>query len=366
MNFYLPTRLFTGRGVVAAQAERLAALGKRCLIVTSGTAARRCGALDDVTGALESRGVAWRVFDGVRPNPTAASCLEGGRLAREFEAAFIVGIGGGSPLDAAKAVAVSAANPELDEKGLLALGWPCEPLPIVLVGTTAGTGSEVTPISVLTDEGGRKRSLSGEKLYATLALGDPRYTESMPLSVTASTGVDALAHCLESYFNRTATDVSRAFALQGVATLLPPLRTVAGGRLPSAEEREALYRGSILGGMAISIAGTVLPHNMGYYLTENHGVPHGFACAAFLPALLRHAVRVAPDYAAELEKRTGADMAALNALLENLVPDPGVRLTAEEIDALLPRWDNVAQVQRTVGGVELEEIRQILTENFGG
>ncbi len=366
MDFYLPTRLFTGRGAVAEQADRLAALGGRCLIVTSGTAARRCGALGDVTAALDSRGVSWEVFDGVRPNPTAASCLEAGRAARAFGARFVVGIGGGSPLDAAKAVAVCAANPELDEAGLLARSWAREPLPVVLVGTTAGTGSEVTPISVLTDGTGRKRGVRDEKLYAALSLGDPRYTESMPLAVTASTGVDALAHCVESYFNRTATDISRAFALQGIAALLPPLGTVAEGRLPDAGERDALYRGSILGGMAISVAGTVLPHNMGYYLTENHGVAHGFACAAFLPALLRHAEEADPAAFRALERRVGADADALKGLLRGLVPDHGVRLTAEEIEALLPRYEGAAQVQNTVGGVAAEELRRILTETYGG
>ena len=366
MNFYLPTRLNTGSGVVAQAADRLAALGNRCLIVTSGTAARRCGALDDVTAALESRGVGWRVFDAVQPNPSAASCLEGGRIARDFGAGFVIGIGGGSPLDAAKAVAVCAANPDLDEAGLLSLSWKRDRLPVVLVGTTAGTGSEVTPISVLTDGGGRKRGVNSEKLYADLSLGDPRYTASMPLTVTATTGVDALAHCLESYFNRTATDISRAFALQGITVLLPPLRTVADGGLPSDDERDALYRGSILGGMAISVAGTVLPHNMGYYLTENHGIPHGFACAAFLPALLRHAEEVDPAYVRTLERFAGTDTAGLNGLLRDLVPDPGVKLTETEIEALLPRWENVAQIQNTIGGVSMQEIRQILTDSFSG
>ena len=364
MKFYLPTRMLAGRDVVRQEADRLAALGSRCLIVTSGSAARRCGALDDVTAALDSRGIIWRVYDAIRPNPTAVSCLEGGKAAREAGADFIIGIGGGSPLDAAKAVAVCAADPELDEAGLLSLHWKRDPLPVVLVGTTAGTGSEVTPISILTCSDGRKRGINSEKLYAAISLGDPRYTESMPLTVTATTGVDALAHCLESYCNRTATDISRAFALQGVTVLLPPLRTVADGSLPSAEERDALYRGSVLGGMAISVAGTVFPHNMGYYLTESHGVPHGFACAAFLPALLRHAGDTDPAYVRTLEERIGATVPELQALLRKLVPTPDVRLTQKEIEDLLPRYEGVAQIQNTIGGVPMEEVRRILTEQY--
>ncbi len=364
MEFYLPVRLMTGPGVVRKCAERLAAFGSRCLIVTGGSAAKRCGALDDVAAALEEQGVAYRVYDGIRPNPTIASCIEGGKAAHAFDAAFVIGIGGGSPLDAAKVVALSAANPALDAAGLYRMDHPAPPLPVVLVGTTAGTGSEVTPVAVITDTDGRKRSLRGEAMYAALALGDARYTETMPPAVTVSTGVDALAHCLESWFNKKSTDVSRAFAAEGISLLLPPLRAASEGRTPSREEREALYHGSLLGGMAISVTGTVMPHNLGYYLTETHGVPHGFACAAFLPALLRHAAACAPDETQALSRRTGVDTEELSALIRALVPPLGVRMTAEELERILPRWESNASIQKTVGTVTLPQIREIYTELF--
>ena len=114
MDFYLPTRLITGHDVVVQNADRIAAFGKRCLIVTSGTAAKKCGALDDVTGVLEQKGIGYEIFDEVKPNPSIESCVKGGRLANRFGAEFVIGIGGGSPLDAAKVIALSAANPELD------------------------------------------------------------------------------------------------------------------------------------------------------------------------------------------------------------------------------------------------------------
>ncbi len=364
MEFYLPVRLLTGPGAVQKNARRLAAFGGRCLIVTGGSAAKRCGALDDVTAALDEQGVAYRVYDGIRPNPTIASCIEGGQTARAFGAAFIVGIGGGSPLDAAKVVAVSAANPALDAARLYRMDWPEPPLPVVLVGTTAGTGSEVTPVAVITDTDGRKRSFRSDAMYAALALGDARYTETMPPAVTASTGVDALAHCLESWFSKKATDVSRAFAAEGVSLLLPPLRALSEGRTPSHEQREALYHGSLLGGMAISVTGTVMPHNLGYYLTETYGVPHGFACAVFLPALLRHAAGCALEETRELSRRIGADAEELAALARALVPDLGVRMTAEELERVLPRLENNASIQKTVGTVTLPQIREIYAGLF--
>ena len=364
MEFYLPVRLLTGRGVVAQNAARLASFGRRCLIVTGGSGAKRCGALDDVIAALGSQGVAYRIFDGVRPNPSVFSCVEGGQQALSFGAQFIVGIGGGSALDAAKLIAVSAANPALDAEGLYRKNWANAPLPVVLVGTTAGTGSEVTPVAVITDPAGRKNSFHGEDFYAALSFGDPRYTESLPLSVTASTGVDALAHCLESLLSNTATDVSRAFALQGIAQLLAPLRTVASGVLPSGAEREILYHGSILGGMAISVTGTVFPHKLGYWLTEEHGLPHGFACAVFLPALLHHADACEEANLRALLSRCGTDPESLTELIGALTPKPAFTLTDAGVDALLPRWENNAALSKTVGGVAPDELREILRELF--
>ena len=347
MEYHLPVRLVTGGGAVAANAARLASFGGRCLIVTGGSAAKRCGALDDVTAALESQGVRCRLYDAIRPNPTIASCIEGGREAHAFGADFIIGVGGGSPMDAAKIVAVSAANPGLDAAGLYSLRWPAKPLPIVLVGTTAGTGSEVTPVAVITDTDGRKRSFRDESLYAALAFGDPRYTYSMAPALTASTGVDALAHCLESWFSRAATDISRAYAQQGISLLLPPLRDAAAGREPTPAQREALYHGSILGGMAISVTGTVMPHNLGYYLTETYGVPHGTACAVFLPALLRHAEAQAGDDTRTLMNRIGTDTETLIDLISALAPKPDVTITADELARVLPRWADNASVRRT-------------------
>lgn len=366
MNYYLPTRLITGPGAVSKSAERIAAFGRRCMIVTSGTAAKKCGALDDVTAVLREKGIAYEVYDDVQPNPSISSCVTGGRRAAAFGADFIIGIGGGSPLDAAKVIALSARNPELDADGLYSLNWPNGPLPVVLVGTTAGTGSEMTAVAVITDTAGRKHSFHGESFYASLSIGDARYTESVPLRVTASTGVDALAHCLESWFSKTANEISRAFAVQGITMLLPPLRTVAGGVLPTPEEREVLYRGSLLGGMAISVTGTCMPHNMGYYLTENYGIPHGFACAVFEPALLRHAMTCAPEYTEELFRRTGTDLESLTGLIRTLTPRPEIRMTDGELEAILPRWDNNASILKTVGELKRDQLREIWKELLAG
>lgn len=365
MDFYMPTKLITGRDAVRDNAALLASFGKRCLIVTGATAAKRSGALDDATAALAQNGIAYTVFDRILPNPTMASCIEAGRMGVDFEADFVLGIGGGSPLDAAKVVAVSIANPSLTEPELFSLAWPNKPVPIVLIGTTSGTGSEVTQVSVITNENGNKVGVRSDDLYAALAFGDPRYTESMPLSVTATTGVDALCHCIESYLNNAANDICRALAVQGIRMLLPLLNKVADGNLPTLFERETLYNASIIGGLAISIDGTVAPHAIGYLLTEQYNVPHGFACAAFLPALFEHVARFEPALAEEFFTRIGATRAELVALTQRLLPKFAFRLTDEQIRALAPRWPlSLRNIFKTPGTCDQAAVEAFLKSVF--
>ena len=366
MNHFMPVRLITGADCVRQNAHRLDAFGSRCLIVTGAAGAKQSGALADAAEALNARHIAWQVFDGVRQNPSVAVCAEGGAAARAFGASFILGIGGGSPLDAAKAVAVFAANPDLSEAGLYAENWAAPALPCVLIGTTAGTGSEVTPISVLTGAAGRKKGVRSEKLYAALSFGDTRYTATLPRAFTLSTGVDALSHCIESYFSRKADAVSRAFAARGAMMLLPALSRAAAaaeGAVPP-EVREDLYAGSILGGLAINATGTAVPHNVGYYLTERYNIPHGIACGVFQDAFLAHMERTVPETYAAFLREIGVGADALRAVLRACVPNPGIRMTEAEIAQQLPRWDGAAAVHNALGDYTLSEIRSMLLELF--
>ena len=198
MNFYMPTRLFTGENCVSRNSGLFASCGSRCLIISGKHAAKESGALEDVLKVLEETGISVSVYDGVTQNPPLAACMEAGGMARDTGAEFLIGIGGGSSLDAAKAASVFAANEGLDEAGFYSGVWPNTPLPVILVGTTSGTGSEMTRVAVLTDSRGRKHSIKNDLLSPVFSFGDSRYTENMSLPLTLTTGVDALAHCLES------------------------------------------------------------------------------------------------------------------------------------------------------------------------
>ena len=360
MEFYMPSRLVTGENCVQKNASGLAALGRRCLIVASFSGARRSGALKDVEDTLEQQGIAFALFDRITQNPALSDCQAGGREAAAFGADFVIGIGGGSALDAAKAAAVFAANPDLGEGEFYSARWQNAPLPIVLVGTTAGTGSEVTSVSVLTDSSGRKHSIHDPRLYAALALGDPRYTLSLPRSVTLSTGIDAVAHCVESAFSRKADGLSRLFAARGVSLAFPALSAAAEGEELSLSQREALYEASILGGLAINRTGTVFPHNVGYYLTERYHIPHGLSCAYLMAELLNHMDRAAPELAQDFFTACGVTEAELRALLDRCLPPLEARATEEELLAALPRWENNGSVRNTIGDVSQQQILEML------
>lgn len=364
MKHYMPVRVFSGDGAVVKNAEVFAGSGARCVLVTGKNSAVKSGALADVSEVLNRRGIPFCVYDGIEQNPSVESCISAGRTAHAFGAEFVIGIGGGSPLDAAKAAAVFAANPDLDEKRFYEKQWQNAPLPILLVGTTAGTGSEVTKVSVLTDRSGRKHSIHDDRLFAAAAFGDPKYTAALSLPITLSTGIDVLSHCTESYFSRSADEISRACAVRGIRLLYAPLLEAAEGGELGYAHREALYDASLLGGLAICGTGTCFPHNIGYYLTENHGVPHGFASARFLPALLELVQEKDPKYAEGFFRESGVAREKLLYLIRVILPKDGITMTEEEIASALPRWENNHSVRNTCCDISTAEIREILEQQF--
>lgn len=365
MNFYMPVRLFTGKNCISNNSMLFPSFGKKCLIVTSGSAAKKSGALDDVLKVLNENDILYTVYDRIQQNPSITSCIEAGKTGYEFGAEFVIGIGGGSPLDAAKVVAASVSNPEIDAFGLYELKWPNKPVPVVLVGTTSGTGSEVTQISVITNLSGQKVGMKSDSLYAAAAFGDPRYTESMPLSVTASTCVDALCHCIESFLNKEANAISRGISIQGILNILPLLDKISKGELPSPSERAVLYDASILGGFAICITGTAAPHALGYLLSESYGVPHGFACACFLPSYLDYIGRVSPSLAEDFFARIGSTKPNLLKLLADIVPSYSFYLDDREIEEKAKRWSlNVRNIARTPGCCDQSVICSFLKAVF--
>ena len=366
LNSFMPVRLITGAGCVRSGAGELAKLGKRCLIVTGKTSAKVSGALQDVTDALESNGQRWVLFDEIGPNPKLTACMAAAEMAIASGADFVVGIGGGSALDAAKCIAVLAANPGLTQDQLYAFHWANAPLKIALVGTTAGTGSEVTRVSVITTPDGRKKSFHHEGIFPALSFGDPSYTMSLPPMVTRSTMVDVLAHCAESFFSRSANHISQCYAVEGIRLLLPIFRMMVdlGCDTLDYDHRETLYCASIYGGLAINVTGTCFPHTMGYLLTEAFQIPHGTACAIFQRDFYEYNKAVVPTLAAQFLERIGCSEEEYFGLLETLTPPCPITMEETLIANAHHRWVNNGSLAKCQGVFSADMADRILRRKF--
>ena len=366
LNSFMPVKLMTGPGCVRSGAKELAKLGKVCLIVTGKNSARASGALEDVTDTLEGNGQSWLLFDEIGQNPKLADCMAAAEKAIAAGADFILGIGGGSALDAAKCIAVLAANPGMTQAQLYAFDWPNTPLKIAAVGTTAGTGSEVTKVSVITTPDGRKKSFHHEAIFPALALGDPNYTRTLSPMVTCATAVDVLAHCAESFFSRSANHISRCYAVEGIRLLLPVFRRMAetGCEDLDYDAREALYCASIYGGLAINVTGTCFPHTMGYLLTESFGIPHGTACAVFQKDFYEYNKAVVPELAAEYLDRIGCGEEEYFRLLEIITPSCSITMDERLITESHGRWVNNGSMAKCQGQFTADMADDLLRRKF--
>lgn len=361
-SFFMPTKLVFGQDVVKKAGAGLA-LGKKALIVTGRSSARLSGALDDVLEALSGEYV---LFDRVENNPTGENCQEGAELARSENCDYIIAIGGGSPLDAAKVMAVLAVN-EKSPLELYAQGWEKKPLPIVAIPTTAGTGSEVTPYAVLTiHEEETKKGLGGPDLFPAVAYLDPKYTASLPLQVTIDTAVDALSHLVEGYLSNRASSASDLAALQGIAVwggVIPALRS---GDI-SLQVREDLLFASMLGGITIAQTGTTFVHALGYPLTYFHDYPHGRANGIFMASYLEFTHAHAPERVEMVLELL--DLPSLNAfreLMNELFADyvGKLHVPEERIRAYAEKAAQTKNVSYSRGTPSVEELTEILKENI--
>ena len=191
MDFYMPTKVHLEKGCVKKYTKELTSLGTKALIVTGRSSSKKNGSLSDVTQVLTSEGVLYIIFDEIEENPSVETVMKGAKIGIEEHVDFVIGIGGGSPLDAAKGIALMIANPE-DNESLLYEARPARHLPMVAVTTTAGTGSEVTPWAVLTRHSERTKQSITHRIFPDLALVD----HTWPLFLETFSYVQQLMHYL--------------------------------------------------------------------------------------------------------------------------------------------------------------------------
>lgn len=280
MKYAMPTTVFCEPDCIAKHADAVAAAGTHALIVTGRSAAKKCGALDDMISVLNGNGQRYTLFDAVEENPSVETVMQARECGLQAGADFVIGIGGGSPMDAAKAIALMLNRPGRGWEDLYTPGGS-PALPVIAVPTTCGTGSEVTGVAVLTRHDLHTKLSAAHSIFPKLALIDGRYLRSAPHSLIVSTAVDALAHIIESCVNTKASVFSDMSALTGLR-LWRENRPYIEGISPLTEDAaQKLMLASALAGMAIAQTGTTLPHAVSYMLTYRAGIPHGIAVGAF-------------------------------------------------------------------------------------
>ena len=288
-SFNLPVRIVSGVDCIKGNAPLLC-IGKHALIVTGKNGAKKSGALDDVVEVLSANGIGYTVFDEITENPPIETCFKGGMLGAELGADFIIGIGGGSALDAAKAIAAFSANPSIAPMDIYdPQKRTSSSLPIIAIPTTSGTGSEVTSFSILTHDG-VKHALIDPSIRPDYAILDPVLLQNLPKKLIAESGMDAVCHCIEAAAAKNSNAITLALASHGLKLLLNHLPLSFDGSQCS---REAVHIAAAMAGMAFENAGLGAVHALAHALGGAHHVPHGRLCGILLPHVMEanaHAV----------------------------------------------------------------------------
>ncbi|HEY2688432.1 MAG TPA: iron-containing alcohol dehydrogenase [Streptosporangiaceae bacterium] len=302
-EFFMPTRVFFGRGLAAQAGVQAAGLGARKVMLVTDPGVQKAGLAGPVRDDLVRAGLEVLAFQQVEPNPRDVDCLAGAEQAAEFGADAFVAVGGGSAIDTAKCIGLLRANGghprDWEDFGALRH----DPLPVVAIPTTAGTGSEVSPSAVITDTARQKKmNLFDMRNCPRIALVDPDLTLSCPPSLTVAAGMDALSHAVDSLHCRLATPASDALALEGARLVAQYIRRAAASP-GDIEARCGTAQGSLTAGIAVGLTDVAGAHCLAEAIGGLYGHPHGYCCADSMPPIMEYNL---PVSAAKYARLAGA------------------------------------------------------------
>lgn len=302
-HFVIPNHTVVGTNVLGEAAPLLKKMGNKAFIVT-GRHVAVSDMMKQLTALLNENGIGCVIFDGITGEPTDTMIENGVEILKSSGCDFIIGIGGGSPLDSAKAIAAMAVNEGsiADYNGKEITG---EILPLAAIPTTAGTGSEATKFTVITDsEKGIKMLLKGDVLVPKLAIVDSSFTVGAPKSVTSATGLDALTHAVEAYTSRKAFSMTDTLAVSAVKRIMKYL-PIAYREPDNSLAREQMSIAALEAGICINNSSVTIVHGMSRPIGALFHVPHGMSNAMLLKECLSFAVSGAYEKFANLGRETG-------------------------------------------------------------
>lgn len=313
--YHIPTRILFGAGSLEGLAKENLPGRKALIVISAGTSMKRYGYLDRVVALLEKAGADSVVFDRILPNPIHQHVMEGATMAKQNRCDFVVGLGGGSSIDSAKSIAIMATNPgEYWDyiHGGTGKGQPVEidPLPVVAITTTAGTGTEADPWTVITHEERQEKIGFGllPGTFPVLSVVDPELMTSVPPQLTAYQGFDAFFHAAEGFIANCATPVSDIYALKSMALLNESLpRAVAEGSDIKARENVALA--NTLSGFVESTSSCTSEHSIEHALSAYHPeLPHGAGLIMLSLAYFEFFSEKLPERFIEMAKNMGQNL----------------------------------------------------------
>ncbi|HGH8118419.1 L-threonine dehydrogenase [Vibrio cholerae] len=340
--FFIPTVNLMGAGCLKDAADAIQSKGfKRGLIVTD-VILNKIGVVKKVQTLLNQRSVQSVVFDGTKPNPTIRNVNDGLALLEEHDCDFVISLGGGSPHDCAKGIALLATNGGTisDYEGVDRSTKSM--LPLVAINTTAGTASEMTRFCIITDEERHiKMAIVDKHTTPLISVNDPELMLAKPASLTAATGMDALTHAVEAYVSIAATPITDAVAIKAIELIQANLRTAVSNG-DDIHAREQMAYAQFMAGMAFNNASLGYVHAMAHQLGGFYDLPHGVCNAVLLPHVQRYNAQVCPERLRDVAKAMGVDVSAMTAeqgaaaaieAIQQLSKDVGIPAGLRELGA---------------------------------
>jgi len=371
-EFRTAGKIIFGTGSLAGFGEIAQGLGTRGLVVTGRSAMQKTGILDRLLNICHQTDVHLQVFAEVEPEPSLETVERCRSVARETGSQFLVGLGGGSAVDVAKAVAGMVplsgqvieyfyGDRQIDRPGL----------PWIAIPTTAGTGAEVTKNAVLTDtSNGVKQSIRSDYWYADVALVDPELTKNLPQSLTAQSGMDAFTQAIESYTSRWAGPLTDPISLDACRLIGQNIST-AYNNGEDMNARTAMSAGSLLAGMALANARLGAVHGMAHPVGEKYHLPHGLVCAVLLPHVIRFNMATSAERYALIASMIGVENSDLPGFIEDLLEEFGIVSKLGELGLREEDFDEIVSKSLPSGSLKAnprpagrKELLEILTANL--
>lgn len=328
--FKNPTQITYGFGAVNQLRDIIKQQGFKHVLIITDRGIVQTGLIEQLTGQMDD--IQYAVYADTKPNPTVTNCHDALQVLKEINAEAVVAMGGGSSIDVAKAVCLMATN-EGPIEGYEGIDT-CENdlLPLIAIPTTAGTASEVTTFTVITDEKRQyKFTVGGIRLAPKWALVDPLVTKSLPSHITAATGLDALVHAIESYTSKMANPITKALAREAIRKISANLRQAVynGDNL---EARNNMLMGSLLAGLAFNNTRLGNCHALSHPVSAIYGVPHGVANSILIPHVMEFNSLAAPELFSDIAEDMGENLDGLTLMERAQAAVNGVKKLSKDIN----------------------------------